>query len=111
MDKEMLDTSTPLWERDPVWLKDKVMILMQNRDFATAIPFLENLCKKYNVLDMTKTKMHSNYIYCILTQNTIEAKEELINTVNWHILQIIEVLDHNIDHDTVLEATVVLYKN
>lgn len=32
MDKDMLDTSLPLWERDPVWLKDKVMILMNNRD-------------------------------------------------------------------------------
>lgn len=46
MDKDMLDTSVPLWERDPVWLKDKVMILMNNRDYSTAIPFLENLCQK-----------------------------------------------------------------
>lgn len=78
----MLDNTVPLWERDPVWLKDKVIILMQNRDFATAIPFLENLCKKYNTLDITKAKMHSNYIYCILIQNTIEDKEEMINTIN-----------------------------
>lgn len=84
---------------------------MQNRDFATAVPFLENLCKKYNTLDITNVKMHSNYIYCILTQNTIEDKEELINTVNHHILQIIEVLENNIDNDTVLEGTVILYKN
>jgi len=32
LDPEMLDKSIPLEERDPVWLKDKVFILLQNRD-------------------------------------------------------------------------------